>query len=69
MAEYEKIGISLRPDDLAFLDQVANEKAVGRSAVIRWAVDHYRAFLLAASSTYRTERLVEEVSESADVSA
>lgn len=59
-AEYEKLAISLRPDDLAFIDSVAQEKAVGRSAVIRWAIDHYRLFLLPQPSTYRTIRDEEE---------
>ena len=60
MADYEKIAITLRTDDKEFVDGVAREKSVGRSAVIRWALDHYRAFLIASNSTYRIDRTVEE---------
>jgi metal-responsive CopG/Arc/MetJ family transcriptional regulator len=56
MAEYEKIAISLRPDDLAFVDDIAQEKAVGRSAVIRWAIAHYRSLFLPDNSACRTNR-------------
>lgn len=53
MTKSEKIAISLRSSDLSFIDGIAKDKAVGRSAVIRWALDAYRAFLLSQSSTYR----------------
>lgn len=60
MADYEKIAITLRTDDKAFVDDLAQKKAVGRSAVIRWALDHYRAFLISSTSTYRIDRDIED---------
>ena len=66
MAEYEKIAITLRTDDKSFVDEIAREKSVGRSAVIRWALDHYRAFLMASTSTCRTDREAEEAPTDAD---
>jgi hypothetical protein len=68
-AEYEKLAISLRPDDLAFIDSIAQEKAVGRSAVIRWAIDHYRAFFSTTDSTYRIIPKVEDTPTAAETPA
>lgn len=65
MAPFEKLAITLRPDDLAFIDQIAREKAVGRSAVIRWAIDQYRAFLISSNSIYQTIRHDEDTDTSA----
>lgn len=59
MAPFEKLAITLRPDDLTFIDQIAKEKAVGRSAVIRWAIDYYRSFLTSSNSTYRIVKYIE----------
>lgn len=61
MADFEKLAISLKTDDITFLDRVAEEKSVSRSAVIRWAIAHYRAaFLLPTASTCRIDRPIEE---------
>lgn len=35
------VGTSIRPDQLAQLDRVAEEHQVNRSIVIRWAIDAY----------------------------
>lgn len=65
-AEYEKLAITLRPDDLVFIDRIAQEKAVGRSAVIRWAIDHYRSFFSTDDSTYRIIPKIEETADTVE---
>lgn len=45
MAPYKVFAIRLNEDDIEFLDSIAKEKQVGRSAIIRWAIDDYRKSL------------------------
>ena len=52
--EYIQISAFLRPDQIKALDELARIKGIhGRQPFLRWAVD---AYLLAETSTYRTQR-------------
>lgn len=51
--KYEKKAYTIRPDQVTFLQKIAEEKGIADSAVLRWALDHYRNFLMTSSSTYR----------------
>lgn len=58
--EYIQISAFLRPDQIKELDRIARQKGIhGRQPLLRWAVDHYLAFLLADVSTYRSEQHVD----------
>jgi hypothetical protein len=55
--EYIQISAFLRPEQIKALDELARIKGIhGRQPFLRWAVD---AFLLAESSTYRTQPQIE----------
>jgi len=55
--EYIQISAFLRPDQIKALDELARSKGIhGRQPFLRWAVD---AYLLAETSTYRTQRQIE----------
>lgn len=61
MEERIPITAFLTAEQIKFLDDVAQQRGVrGRQAPLRWAIDHYRAFLLGNTSTYRTDRDAEE---------
>lgn len=59
--DYVQISAFLRPDQIEQLDEWARRKGIhGRQPLLRWAVDHYLAFLLSESSTYRTEQQIDQ---------
>lgn len=67
--EYTQISAFLRPDQIEKLDEWARRKGIhGRQPLLRWAVDHYIAFLMGESSTYRSDQHVDQP-EPADITA
>lgn len=59
--DYVQISAFLRPDQIEQLDEWARRKGIhGRQTLLRWAVDHYLAFLMSESSTYRSEQQIEQ---------
>lgn len=68
--EYIQITALLTQDQIDFLDEVARGKGVrGRQAPLRWAIEHYRAFLLSSSSTYRSDRHADQDASTDPVTA
>lgn len=62
--QYIQISAFLRPDQIEALDRVARQKGIhGRQPLLRWAVDHYLAFLLTDASTCRTEQHAENTTD------
>ncbi len=67
--EYIQISAFLRPEQIEQLDELAHRKGIhGRQPLIRWAIDHYLAFLMSDGSTYRSDQHIDQT-ESADVAA
>lgn len=59
--DYVQISAFLRPDQIEQLDEWARRKGIhGRQPLLRWAVDHYLAFLLSECSICRTEQQIEQ---------
>ena len=68
--EYTQISAFLRPDQIKKLDEWARRKGIhGRQPLLRWAVDHYIAFLMSDSSTYRIEQSGEQAADDEAVAA
>jgi hypothetical protein len=59
--EYIQISAFLRPEQIEQLDEWARRKGIhGRQPLIRWAIDHYLAFLMSDGSTYRVEQYIDQ---------
>lgn len=59
--EYTQISAFLRPEQIKALDELARSKGIhSRQPLLRWAID---AYLLAESSTYRTQQHIESQPE------
>lgn len=64
--DYVQISAFLRPDQIEQLDKWAKHKGMhGRQTLLRWAVDHYLAFLLSQDSTYRVNQQDDQIAEEA----
>ena len=63
MAAYKVFAIRLNEDDIKFLDDIAKDKQVGRSAVIRWAIDDYRKSLFLPDCPIDSSIVLEDLAE------
>lgn len=62
----KQITAFLREDQIDFLDGEAENKGINsRQPIIRWAIDHYRDFLLSQRSTYQIDRPVDQPDQAA----
>lgn len=58
---YITITALLTQEHIDFLDQLARQHGIrGRQVPLRWAIDHYRAFLLSENSKSRINQRTEE---------